>query len=254
MTKNKFQIKTFTLIAFAFVFSIQILFSQRKDVVLYSGTIKNDLGEPIGTEIRFISKNLTPTIARSNSDGTYQIVVSQNKLYVPIFKGYVEIGGFQEIKVDNYNKYQELKRDFIIRQLKEGVLITKMKLFKEDDTLLSNDAIDFFKTFKEFYLLNKNLNFSVQLSAPNLKFKPKTITVNVQEKGKEKNKKVKLSALNVETEFLQSRANQLQKLLADLQLPLKLFDYKFDFSNKIGNKKIDFTDTEISINKILKLN
>lgn len=254
MNKQKFQINILVIILFIVTTITQSLYSQQKDVVLYSGTIKNDLGEPIGTEIRFVTDNTAPNIARSNADGTYQIVVPQNKTYLPIFKGYIEVSGFQEIKVENYNKYQEIKKDFIIRQLKEGIIISDLKLFDDNDTLLKDDAIKFFKKFKDFYLLNKNINFLLKLSAPNLKFKPSKKSQQVQVKGKIKNKQIKISATDVEKEFLQSRANQIQKVITELQLPLKLFTYEFIFPQKITNKKLDFTDTEISINKILKLN
>jgi hypothetical protein len=251
--KNYNRNNIFFAIFFSLLFSQINLFSQPKDVVLYTGTVKNDLGETVGAEIRFLAEGQSPTIVRSNSDGSYQLVLKQGKTYIPVFKGYIEIGGIVPLNVEKYDGYQELSKNYVVRQLKENLEIANINLFVNEDSTLSDDGKFFLKTFKEFYSLNKNTQFDIHLSAAGIKFKPKIVTQKIQVKGRTKTKKVKISAADLAKAFLQSRADSIQLYLKSLGLPLKLFNYVFD-TNISGKTPTTATDTKIILIKLLKIN
>ncbi len=251
--KNYNRNNIFFAVFFSLLFSQITLFSQPKDVVLYTGTVKNDLGEAVGTEMRFLTEGQSPTIVRSNSDGSYQLVLKQGKIYIPVFRGYIEIGGIVPLNVEKYDGYQELSKNYVVRQLKENLEIANINLFADEDSTLSDDGKFFLKTFKEFYSLNKNTQFDIHLSAVGIKFKPKIVTQKIQVKGRTRTKKVKIPAADLAKAFLQSRSDSIQLYLKSLGLPLKLFNYVMD--TNISNKTpTPATDTKIILIKLLKFN
>lgn len=253
---NIFKSKSFYLLTYLFLqFFIIESFSQQNDLALLSGTIKNDLGIPVGLELRFLTPNSMPAITRSNTDGTYQQVVKQGKTYLPIFKGYMEIGGFHFFDIGKFDKYQEFRRDFIVRPIEVGKEVATANFFEPGDTVFSEEGKKFMLIFKEFFSINKNINCTAYLSEPTMTFKAKTITKEVEVKGKIKKVKVKISAKDVETEFLQIRANQILKRIKDFDLPAKVFDFSYEFPKKTKSKKGNElpNNARIVISKVLKI-
>lgn len=229
--------------------------SQQNDLAMVTGTIKDDLGKPYGLEMRFVTPGMMPFITRSNSDGSYQQVLKQGKRYLPVFKGYMEIGGFHFFEVGKFNKYQEFRKDYIVRPIEVGKEVASARFFKPGDTLLSDEGRAFLEIFKEFFSINKNINCTAYISAPTTTFKGKTITQQVEEKGKKKNKKVKISPKEIEDEFLKARARQIEQVVKNFGLPAKVFSFSYEYPKKVKPKKNENSpdNVRIVIEKVLKI-
>ncbi len=93
------------------------------------------------------------------------------------------------------------------------------------------------------------------LSAPTTTFKAKTKTIQVEEKGKMKNKKLKISAKEVEDEFLGARARQIEQAIKEFELPAKVFSFIFEHPKKSKPKKNSELpqNVRIEIGKVLKI-
>ena len=211
--------------------------AQRNDVALISGTCKDDIGTSLALELRFVTPGQMPAITRSNSDGTFQQVIKQGKTYLPLFKGYMELGGFHFFDVSLQNKYFEFQKDFILLPIEVGKELTSARFFEKGDTILSQEGKDFLALFKEFFSINKNINCNVMISAPITKFKSKKVNQYVEVKGKKKKKRVTIPAKQIEDEFLQARVNQLAAAVKEIGLPTRVFNYEFEYPKKITKLK-----------------
>jgi len=136
---NKIKINLLLLTCIFTISSLSI-YSQQKDLALITGTIKDDLGRSLAVEMRFVTPGQMPAITRSNADGTYQQVLKQGKTYLPVFRGFMEIGGFHFFEVGKYDKYQEFRRDYIVRPIEVGKELSLARFFKPGDTLLSEEG------------------------------------------------------------------------------------------------------------------
>jgi hypothetical protein len=229
-------------------------FAQQNDLAMVSGTIKDDLGKSYAMELRFITPGMMPFITRSNSDGTYQQILKQGKRYLPVFKGFMELGGFHFFEIGKFDKYQEFRKDYIVLPIEVGKEVASARFFEPGDTLLSNEGKAFLEIFREFFRINKNINCTCFISAPTTNFKAKTKTVQVEEKGKIKNKKVKISVREVEEEFLKARARQIERVVKEYDLPAKVFSFAYEFPKKSGRKKDALPkNVRVVIEKVLKI-
>lgn len=244
----------FYLLIFAFI-NFTSVFAQQKDLALITGTVKDDLGKSISLEMRFITPGQMPAITRTNSDGSYQQVLKQGRTYLPVFKGYIEIGGFQFFDIGKFDKYQEFRRDYIVHPVEVGKELTATRFFNAGDTILSEEGRNFIKLFKEFFSINKNIMCTAYLSAPTATFKAKSKSIQVEEKGKIKNKKVKVTAKEVEDEFLQARSRAIEKAVKEFELPAKVFSFVFEYPKKAKPKKDGKlpNNVRIVIEKVLKI-
>ena len=246
----------FILTAFIFTTFLSFSYSQRNDVALISGTCKDDVGTSMALELRFVTPGMMPAITRSNSDGTFQQVVKQGKTYLPLFKGYMELGGFHFFDVALQDKYFEFQKEFILLPIEVGKELTSSRFFEKGDTILSKEGRDFLAVFKEFFALNKNINCNVILSAPMTFFKSKRVFQYVEVKGKKKKKRVTISAKQLEEEFLQARVNQLTTAVKEIGLPTKVFNYEFEYPKKVNKLKKGETvpnNIRVVIGKVVKI-
>jgi hypothetical protein len=257
MRKNKFTILSkINIAAFLSIFLINIspVISQQNDLAMVTGTVKDDLGKSIGMEMRFVTPGQMPAITRSNSDGSYQQVLKQGKKYLPVFKGFMELGGFHFFEIGQFDKYQEFRKDYIVLPIEVGKEVASARFFEPGDTLLSAEGKAFLEIFREFFRINKNINCTCFLSAPTTTFKAKTKTIQVEEKGKLKNKKIKIPAKEVEEEFLKARARQIERVVKDYELPAKVFSFAYEFPKKTGRKKGELpNNVRVVIEKVLKI-
>ncbi|HOV92947.1 MAG TPA: hypothetical protein PLC04_07725 [Candidatus Kapabacteria bacterium] len=227
---------------------------QGANVTLLQGTVKDKSGNPIGTDLKFINSDAKPFSLKSNSkDGNYQQPLVQGEKYYPIFKGYILENGFEYFELANVGKYNEGKRDFIVKPLEPNMLIAEKKLFKDGDTLLSQDAIEFLKIFKSFFILNKNLIFRISISAPDVAFKQTTRKIKVKVKNKNTTKTVKVSAKELEAEFIQARIDQLSLTLKELEMPLTVINFEKKIKANPSKKLSKSNDFELYIKEIKNL-
>jgi len=239
------------------VFS-QIDHTKAGETVLLTATIKNEIGEPINTEVRFVDLISKPVIARSNEDGILQAVLKQATTYFPIFKNYIEIGGFHKFQTTNTGKYSEETKMFLVRKIKENSEFHRLQLFRTADSNLTEEGIQFLKYFREFYSLNKNLMFKMIISATEMKFKDLKQTKTELVDNKKKQVKFLVSAKDQLSNFLAARSNVLMNKLKELNIPMKVFNIEYNLTAKPSKpikKSENLTEPNaiIIIEKILNL-
>lgn len=199
---------------------------------LYTGSVKDEIGVPVNAEIRFVNLSNAPIITRANQDGSYTAVLRQNSNYYLMIKGYIEFGGLKTFEVPKYDKYKEETRHFIATKLVENLELVKCSLFNDKDTTISDKGIEFLKVFKEFYSLNKNLQFKIYIPRNEVVFKDKSIKKIEIVNKKKKTTTIKIKASDLADEFLQARTRNLQVELTKAGLPPKLFKIEFDQPTK----------------------
>lgn len=257
--------KTLIFYSILLLFSIQIYaqidHTKAGETLLLTATIKNDLGEPVSLEVRFTDLTNKPIIARSNDEGILQAVLKQGMVYYPLFKNYIEVGGLHPFETAKTGKYAEASKMFLVRKIQENSELNKLTMFKLADSNLTDEGIAFLKFFKEFYSLNKNLQFKMILSATEMNFKDikqtRTETVN----NKKKQIKFTIKAQEQMQQFLEARSNALMNKLKELNIPAKVFRYEFETTispkkQVKGKKQIELSaepNAIIIIEKILKL-
>lgn len=232
---------------------------------LYTGFVKDETGAPINAEIRFVNLNNAPIITRANQDGSYTAVLRQSSNYYLMIKGYIEFGGLKSFEVPKYDKYQEETRHFIATKLVEGLELVKCSLFNDKDTTISEKGIEFLKVFKEFYSLNKNLQFKIYIPRNEVVFKDKSIKKKEIVNKKKKTTTIKIKASELAEEFLQARTRNLQVVLTEVGLPVKLFKLEFDeptkpeksvktkSKKKTNEKPFSGPNARIIIDKMMKM-
>ncbi|HPD33176.1 MAG TPA: hypothetical protein PKV40_02390 [Candidatus Kapabacteria bacterium] len=227
---------------------------QGANVTLLQGTVKDKTGNPVGTDLKFISSNTKSFSLKSNSkDGSYQQPLVQGEKYYPIFKGYILENGFESFELAIVGKYNEGRRDFIVKPFEPNMMIAAKKLFKDGDTVLSQDAIEFLKIFKSFFILNKNLIFRVSISAPDVAFKQSSKKISVKSRGKSTTKIIKVPAQDVEEEFIQARINQLSQALKELEMPLTVINFEKKIKSNPSKIISNSNDFELYIKEIKNL-
>lgn len=227
---------------------------QGSNVTLLQGTVKDEAGNPVGAEFKFINTIAKPVSLKSNSkDGSYQQPLVQGERYLPIFKGYVLANGFEYIEIAKEGKYAENRRDFVVKPIETNLRMMSYKLFKNGDTVLSQDATEYLKILKAFYNVNKNLIFRATISVPDVAFKQTTRKIKVKVKNKSTTKTVKVSAKDIEAEFIQARINQLTNALKEIEMPITVIH--FEKKIKANPSKIisNSNDFEIYIHQIKNL-
>ena len=239
------------------VFS-QIDHTKSGETLLLTATIKNELGEPVNTEVRFVDLVNKPIIARSNEDGTLQVVLKQGTKYYPLFKNYIEVNTFNSFQTPNIGKYAEDTKMFLVRKIKENIELHKLQLFKLADSNLTETGIEFLRFFKEFYSLNKNLVFKMVISASEMKFKDLKQTKTELVNNKKKQVKFVVPAKEQLKMFLEARSNVLMNKLKEMNIPMKVFNFDYDIPDKTikPTKKIQSIDEPnaiIIIEKVLNL-
>lgn len=239
----------------------QIDFTKSGETLLLKGTVKNEVGEPVSVEIRFVDLTNKPVIASSNDEGYLQVVLKQGMNYYPIFKNYIEVGGLHPFQTAKTGKYTEISKMFLVRKIQENAVLHKLSMFKSADSNLTEEGLAFLSFFKEFYSLNKNLQFKMVLSATEMNFKDikQTRTEVVNNKPKKVN--YVISAQEQLQNFLEKRSILLVGKLKELGIPAKIFNYEYD--TKILQKKSlknrkkiveeNTPNATIIIEKILKL-
>lgn len=239
----------------------QIDHTKAGETLLLNAIIKNDLGDPVNVEVRFADLTNKPVIARSNDEGTLQAVLKQGTKYYTIFKNYIEVGGLSSIETAKSGKYTEISKMYLVTKIQENSELTKLNMFKTSDSNLTNQGIEFLRYFKEFYSLNKNLQFKMVISATEMKFKNikqiRTELVN----NKKKKVKITITAQEQLQSFLQSRINILTNQLKEFNIPAKVFNFEFDTKTppkkqtKIKKAILESVEPNaiIIIEKILKL-
>lgn len=236
----------------------QIDHTKAVETLLLTASIKNEIGEPVNTEVRFVDLVNKPIIARSNDEGILQAVLKQGTTYYPIFKNYIEVGGLHQFQTATVGKYTEETKMFLVRKIKENSELHRLQLFKNADSNLTEDGIQFLRYFKEFYSLNKNLVFKMIISATEMKFKDLKLTKTELVNNKKKQVKYVVSAKEQQSRFLEARSNLLINKLKELNIPMKVFNFEYNTSiqqTKSPKKSQQFDDTNaiIIIEKILNL-
>lgn len=238
----------------------QIDHTKAGETVLIIATIKNEIGEPVAVETRFVDLINKPVIARSADDGTLRTVLKQGTNYYTIFKNYIEIGGITQFQTPLVGKYTEISKMFLVRPIKEKMEFHKLLLFQPKDTTLTTEGIEFLKFFKEFYALNKNLQFKMILSAQEMNFKDIKQTKTEVSNNKKKQIKFVITAKEQIQKFLEARSNVLVAKLKELNLPAKIFEFEYNTDlphQKTSKKKSAVTNLEnnaiIIIDKVLNL-
>ncbi|GEM_PF-1270256 len=259
--------KILSIIAISMILSSANITAQTNSnqTALYTGFVKDETGVPINAEIRFVNLSNAPIITRANQDGSYTAVLRQNSNYYLMIKGYIEFGGLKTFEVPKYDKYHEETRHFIATKLVEGLELVKCSLFNDKDTTISQKGIEFLKVFKEFYSLNKNLQFKLFIPKNEVVFKDKSIKKTEIVNKKKKTTTIKIKSSELANEFLQARSRNLQAELTKAGLPLKLFKIEFDqptkvekpaktkSKNKTKEKPNIGPNTRIVIDKIMKM-
>lgn len=239
----------------------QIDHTKAGETLLLTATVKNELGEPVSIEVRFADLTNKPVIARSNEEGTLQAVLKQGMLYYPIFKNYIEVGGLHTFETAKTGKYTEDAKMFLVRKIQENSELHKLTMFKPSDSNLTDEGIAFLQFFKEFYSLNKNLQFKMVISASEMNFKDIKQTRTEIINNKKKQVKFTVSAREQMQHFLEARSNALVSKLKELNIPAKIFNY--EYNTKItpkkqvkGKKQVEQSiepNATIIIEKLLKL-
>lgn len=256
--------KILAIIIFVFVsFNLytQIDHTKAGETLLLNASIKNELGEPINLEVRFADLTNKAIIARSNDEGILKAVLKQGTTYYPVFKNYLEVGGLHPFETSKTGKYFETNKMFLIRKIQENSELHILSLFKTADSNITDEGMLFLAFFKEFYSLNKNLQFKMVISAPEMKFKDiKTKRTELVD-NKKKTIKITISAQEQLQSFLESRARLLTEKLKELGIPAKIFNFEYITktipTKQTKTKKSTTTPVEpnakIIIEKILKL-
>ncbi len=213
----------------------QIDHTKAGETLLLNATIKNDIGEPVNVEVRFVDLNNKPVIARSNDEGTLQAVLKQGTTYYAVFKNYIEVGGIHPFQTPKAGKYIEDSKMFLIRKIQENTEFQNLWLFKHADSNLTDEGIAFLAYFKEFYALNKNLQFKMVISANEMNFRDLSQSRTEMVNNKKKTIKFKVTAQEQLQQFLESRTNTLTAKLKELNIPAKVFS--FEYNTKISNTK-----------------
>lgn len=227
---------------------------QGSNVTLLQGTVKDEAGNPVGAELKFINTTAKPASLKSNSkDGSYQQPLVQGEKYFLILKGYVLTNGFEPFELAKTGKYAENRRDFVVKPIHPNLRVMSNKLFKEGDTVLSQDALENLKMFKAFFNVNKNLTFRISLSAPDVAFKQTSRKIKVKVKNKNTTKTVKVSAKDIEAEFIQARINQLTLALKEIEMPMTVINFEKKIKANPSKKISNGNDFELYIDKIKNL-
>lgn len=251
----------FALFAFSINLYSQIDHTKAGETLLLNAIIKNDLGEPVNVEVRFADLTNKPVIARSDDEGTLQAVIKQGTKYYTVFKNYIEVGGLHTFETAKTGKYTEASKMFLVRKIQENSELHKLPLFKSADSNLTNEGVEFLTFFKEFYSLNKNLQFKMVISASEMNFKNIKQTRTELVNNKKKNIKITITAQEQMQAFLEARSNTLTNKLKELNIPARVFNYEYDTKTlpkkQPKTKKVNLEPVEtnaiIIIDKILKL-
>lgn len=247
------MIKKKLLLALFFIPFIALSF-QGSTVTLIQGFIYDESGNPVGADIKFINSVGKKIMLKSNSkDGSFQQPFVQGEKYFPIFKGYVLANGFESFEVIKTGKYEEITRNFTVKRIQSNLNIMSEAFFKDGDSILSADAKEYLRVFKEFYNYNKNLTFRAVISAPDKVFKPTSRKVQVKVKNKTRTKTIKISSKDLESDFIQSRINQLTKALKELEIPLSTFNFEKKIKTNPSKTAVNNNNLEIYIDQIKNL-
>lgn len=206
----------------------QIDHTKAGETLLLNAIIKNDIGDPVNVEVRFVDLTNKPVIARSNDEGSLKAVLKQGTKYYTVFKNYIEVDGLHTFETSKTGKYTEVSKMFLVRKIQENSELTKLQMFKTSDSNLTNQGIEFLRYFKEFYSLNKNLQFKMVISATEMKFKNIKQTRTELVNNKKKNVKITKTAQEQLQSFLQSRINILTNQLKEFNIPAKVFNFELD--------------------------
>lgn len=244
--------------------SLTNLESQQVSILLQGNLIDYETRNPIEVELRIKDKNGNIITGNSNAiDGKYQVVLKSGNEYEINFIGYVSLQN-NIIKVPDFNKYEELTKNFELIKLKPGISIKKINIFEKNSDKLNNqvnELINFIKSLNESQ--KSIITYDFILSADDSEFKVKNEKIKFEEKGKIKVKNVKLSENEQAEKLIDLRKTQLQKIFEENKLPIRYINFQSKPYTKLAKKQTtnkgkdninqENYNLEIKLNKITRL-
>jgi hypothetical protein len=197
-------------------------FSQ-KSVVLIQGNVKNEEGNPVGTTMMFSSSLDKHIQCKSNlNDGSYQQVINSGEQYSVVFKEYLLVKPKEYLSTFSINKYTELTRNFVVREMKEGQELYRLNPFEPNSAKINNASASPLLELSHFLFLNPKVNVQIEVSASDSKLKSSKKKVEVQsKKGQKSLKTFPSSSKSQLQDLINARTNALKVYLQSIRIHVK---------------------------------
>ncbi|NQW30783.1 MAG: hypothetical protein HQ472_09765 [Ignavibacteria bacterium] len=158
--------KNFLLCVFIMALTSTMLFSQQAVTRIEGKILDETTGKPIGCKILvYTPSGKKNTLSSNATDGTYLVVLNEAGECKFLFAGYNVYRYETKVVVPASTKFQEIKRDFKLREVIEGAAIASISGFEKNSVVFSSQANSTFSDLASVMTENQELNINVQVGA-----------------------------------------------------------------------------------------
>lgn len=150
---------------FQVVFCTATLHSQQAATTRVEGTITDPVTKkPVGCAMSFVGPSGKKTsIKSSETDGSYLAVLNEAGEHKILIAGYNVYRAQFSITIPHSTNFQELKKDFQVRALTKGDVVTEVRGFELNSSTLSGDGKSALAALKETLAANQQMNVIVSV-------------------------------------------------------------------------------------------
>ncbi len=194
----------------------QFINNSSVQLILYGTVTDEYTGSPVGATIEFRTPEGKKFRIKSDSiTGKYQQVFSSGEQVEAIIYDWDVIRQRFNFRLPDTNKYAEIEKNFVVKQLKEGLVAFSFDCFEQGSNTLSQDAEEKIKSLDEILRFNRNVKFEIQVTAFDTYIKTSTIQ-KIQKVVVEKKKK---KTITEEVTKIEEPSQDKIRSLVDSRLP-----------------------------------
>lgn len=176
-----------------FYLPAQFLNNSSVQLILKGKVTDEYSGNPVGATIEFRTNTGKKFKIKSDSlSGEYQQVFQSGERVEVYIYGWDIIRQKFEVNLPDTNKYAEIEQNFVVKQLREGLLVFKFDCFDFESNEYSQSCKDKLLSLDEVLRFNRNVKFEIQVTAFDTYIKTEKYRQieKVVVEGKKKKKKV----------------------------------------------------------------
>ena len=234
--KRTINLTTFLFLCISLFITSLTAQSTSEIVVLLEGKTLDTNSHPVSVKMIFKSNDGKKIVTKSNSStGIYQVVLKPGKEYSVHFKGYITADSNNHVVIPKVEKYTEMKHDFYVKKIEEGLELMRFSAFKPEDSVLTGDYKEKFAAMKEFLKNNINASVVITVAMKDSYFKKKRVRIKYKDKrGRKRSKRVWLKPQDQLKKVLDARLRAVQDYVDSLHIRSSMVSFKTD--DKMGPK------------------
>jgi hypothetical protein len=201
-----------------------------KIVVLLQGQVIDTSGKPVAVNFSLTDDRGKTIRVKSNiNGGKYQAVLKPGKTYTVSFKGYLNADTTNTITIPAVTKYTEIKKDFTVKKIKEGLHLCQFNAFKPQDSVLTGDYKEHFERMRQFLRENINASVVITVTMKDSYFKKKRVKKYYKDKrGRRRYKRVWVKADEQLKKVLEARLRAVRNYIDSLNIRPSMVNFKTD--------------------------